>query len=79
MDRYIVWPGQALAYKIGELKIRELRARAEQELLSRFDLRRFHNALLDNGPLPLALLEGEIGEWIEIEKGTRDRAQETEK
>jgi len=79
VDRYIVWPGQALAYKIGELKIRELRARAEQELLSRFDLRRFHNALLDNGPLPLALLEGEIGEWIEIEKGTRDRAQETEK
>jgi uncharacterized protein (DUF885 family) len=79
VDRYIVWPGQALAYKIGELKIRELRARAEQELLSRFDLRRFHNALLDNGPLPLDLLEKQMGEWIEIEKTTGDRRQKTEK
>jgi uncharacterized protein (DUF885 family) len=63
VDRYIVWPGQALAYKIGELKIKELRAKAERELRSRFDLRSFHNALLDDGPLPIALLELQIGEW----------------
>ena len=68
VDRYIVWPGQALAYKIGELKIKELRAKAERELQSRFDLRRFHNALLDNGPLPLALLESGIDEWIKAQK-----------
>jgi uncharacterized protein (DUF885 family) len=68
VDRYIVWPGQALAYKIGELKIRQLRAKAERELHSRFDLRAFHNALLDNGPLPLALLEREIEDWIEAQK-----------
>jgi uncharacterized protein (DUF885 family) len=71
VDRYIVWPGQALAYKMGELKIKELRARAEGLLQSRFDLRRFHNALLDNGALPLALLEREIDEWIETQKVTR--------
>ncbi len=71
VDRYIVWPGQALAYKIGELKIKELRAKAERELSSPFDLRRFHNALLDNGPLPLALLEHEIDAWIEAQKVTR--------
>lgn len=79
VDRYIVWPGQALSYKIGELKIKELRARAEQELQSRFDLRKFHNALLDNGPLPLDLLEKQMDEWIEIEKTTGDRRQKTEK
>jgi uncharacterized protein (DUF885 family) len=64
VDRYIVWPGQALAYKIGELKIRELRARAERELGSRFDLRKFHNAVLDNGALPLAVLEMQMERWI---------------
>jgi uncharacterized protein (DUF885 family) len=71
VDRYIVWPGQALAYKIGELKIKELRAKAERELHSRFDLRRFHNALLDDGPLPLALLEEQIHEWIEVQKADK--------
>ena len=70
VDRYIVWPGQALAYKIGELKIKELRAKAERALQSRFDLRRFHNALLDYGALPLALLEREIEGWIEAQKAT---------
>jgi uncharacterized protein (DUF885 family) len=71
VDRYIVWPGQALAYKIGELKIKELRAKAEGELQSRFDLRGFHNALLDNGPLPLALLECEMDAWIEAQKAVQ--------
>lgn len=63
-DRYISWPGQALAYKMGELKIRELRRMAEQELGPRFDVRTFHDAVLANGPAPLPVLEEQIRAYI---------------
>jgi uncharacterized protein (DUF885 family) len=64
IDRYITVPAQALSYKIGELKIRELRARAEAELGSSFDIRRFHDMVVGNGSLPLAVLEDMVVEWI---------------
>ena len=68
VDRYIVWPGQALAYKIGELKIKELRVYAGAELGERFNLRAFHDELLGNGALPLSLLETRTRAWVAAQK-----------
>ncbi len=68
VNRYISRPGQALAYKLGELKIRELRARAEKALGDRFDLRRFHDAVLGQGAVPLDTLDAQINAWIAAEK-----------
>ena len=64
IDRYISWPGQALAYKIGELKIKEMRGRAEKELGDAFDIRDFHDVVLRNGALPLQLLEAQVAAYI---------------
>ena len=68
IDRYITWPAQALSYKIGELKIRKLRSRAESELASSFDIRRFHDMVVGNGSLPIAVLEDMVADWIAAEK-----------
>jgi uncharacterized protein (DUF885 family) len=64
VERYMSWPAQALSYKIGQLKIRELRARSERELGSQFDIREFHDQVLESGCLPLNLLERKIDRWI---------------
>ena len=68
VNRYISNPGQALAYKLGELKIRELRTKAEKQLGAKFDLRRFHDAVLGQGSVPLDALEAQIDAWIEAER-----------
>jgi len=64
IERYMAIPGQALSYKIGQLKIRELRTKAEKELGNKFDIRQFHNQVLENGCVPLAILEDKINNWI---------------
>ena len=68
VNRYISWPGQALAYKLGELKIRELRAMATKELGSKFDLAAFHDAVLGQGSVPLDVLDQQIKDWVAAEK-----------
>jgi uncharacterized protein (DUF885 family) len=72
-DRYIAWPGQALAYKLGQLKITELRERAKRELGDKFDIRAYHDEVLGAGALPLDVLEERINAWIAEQKsgGTR--------
>ena len=67
-DRYVAWPGQALAYKIGQLKILELRDRAQKALGAKFDLRAFHDQVIDAGALPLDVLESQIDTWIAGQK-----------
>ena len=64
-DRYISWPGQALSYKIGELKIRELRNKAEKELGSEFNIRDFHEVVLEQGTVTLAILEERVDNYIQ--------------
>jgi uncharacterized protein (DUF885 family) len=74
IDRYIGWPGQALAYKIGELKFKELRARASKELGDKFDVREFHDAALSQGAVPLNVLENMITAWIAEKKAGAAKA-----
>jgi uncharacterized protein (DUF885 family) len=65
VDRYIAWPGQALAYKLGQLEMLKLREQARQKLGNRFDLRAFHDEVLGNGALPLDVLDSEVNAWID--------------
>ncbi|WP_286843275.1 DUF885 family protein, partial [Idiomarina sp. UBA4206] len=68
IDRYITWPAQALSYKLGELTIKRLRNEAEQQLGDKFDIREFHDAVLENGSVPLKVLEQHINDWIAEQK-----------
>jgi uncharacterized protein (DUF885 family) len=67
-DRYIAWPAQALSYKLGQLKFRELRERAEKELGAKFDIRAFHDEMIDGGTLPLDMLDARTNRWIAAQK-----------
>jgi uncharacterized protein (DUF885 family) len=76
-DRYIAWPAQALSYKLGQLKFRELRSRAQQQLGSKFDIRRFHDEMLNGGVLPLDLLDSRTNSWIQAQKAAIKPAVKT--
>ncbi len=67
-DRYIAWPAQACSYKLGQLKILELRERAKKELGPKFDIRTFHDEILSGGGLPLDMLDGRTTQWIAAQK-----------
>jgi hypothetical protein len=73
VERYVAYPGQALAYKVGELKIRALRSQAEQRLGSDFDVRRFHDRVLAGGPVPLIDLEDDLQAFISSERASLSR------
>jgi uncharacterized protein (DUF885 family) len=73
-QRYIAWPAQALAYKIGELQFLAERRRAEDALGASFDIRAFHDAVLDDGPMPLSILHEQISRWIDAAVRQHDRA-----
>ena len=70
-NRYISWPGQALSYKMGQLQILDLRARAQKELGSKFDIREFHDQILDSGALPLDVLQEQVDAWITQKKSSK--------
>jgi uncharacterized protein (DUF885 family) len=73
VDRYIAWPGQSVAYMIGDMRIEALRRRAEARLGPRFDIRRFHDFILDDGPMPLGLLDARLDAWIDREASSGGR------
>ncbi len=68
VDRYIAWPAQALGYKMGQLKLLELRARAQSALGTKFDIRKFHDLVIDSGALPLNVLDQRVNDWIATQK-----------
>jgi uncharacterized protein (DUF885 family) len=72
IDRYIGWPGQAVSYKVGELKIKSLRKKAEEALGNRFDIGEFHNAILQNGSVPLTILEEQVDSYIQNAQTKKD-------
>ena len=73
VDRYIAWPSQALAYKIGQLKILELRDRAKKELGDKFDIRAFHDEVIDSGAMPLDVLDSRVTAWIASQKNSAQK------
>jgi uncharacterized protein (DUF885 family) len=79
VDRYIAWPGQALSYKMGQLKIRELRTKATQELGPKFDVREFHDVVIGQGAVPLDALEEIVDAWIAEKQKSASPSKATKK